>query len=143
MAAPGPLDCLIVGGGPAGLAAAIYLARYRRRVVVVDGGQSRAGRIPISHNFPGFPDGITGVGLLTRLRAQLSRYGCQVTPGVVSSLERADAGFLAIVGSARVNARMVLLATGVVDRMPPRRSRDSIVSPPRVCGGVRSAMPMK
>ena len=51
-------DCLIVGGGPAGLVAAIYLARFRRKVLVVDAGASRAALIPRSHNVPGFVDGI-------------------------------------------------------------------------------------
>lgn len=119
VADPATLDCLIVGGGPAGLTAAIYLARYRRRIAVVDSGQSRAARIPVSHNYPGFPDGISGERLLTRLRAQLSLYGSDVTPGVVSALERAGSGFVAIVGSTQISASKVLLATGVVDRMPP------------------------
>ncbi|MGK2915436.1 MAG: NAD(P)-binding protein [Porticoccaceae bacterium] len=56
------LDCLIVGAGPAGLTAAIYLARYRRRILVVDAGQSRAALIPITHNYPGFPHGVSGAG---------------------------------------------------------------------------------
>jgi thioredoxin reductase (NADPH) len=43
------LDCLIIGGGPAGLTAAIYLARYRRAAVLVDDGGSRAALIPASH----------------------------------------------------------------------------------------------
>ena len=48
-------DCAIVGAGPAGLAAATYLARYRRDVAVVDSGDSRAAKIPRSRNVPGFP----------------------------------------------------------------------------------------
>src|SRR5215217_2362317 len=64
------LDCLIIGGGPAGLTAAVYLARFRRKVVVVDSGSSRASLIPASHNYPGFPDGVGGEELLARLRCQ-------------------------------------------------------------------------
>jgi putative NAD(P)-binding protein len=63
------IDCLIVGGGPAGLTAAIYLARYRRDAVLVDEGVSRAKLIPTSHNYPGFK-GIAGPDLLARLREQ-------------------------------------------------------------------------
>src|SRR6185312_9392278 len=63
------LDCLIIGGGPAGLTAAIYLARYRRQGLVVDAGESRAALIPESHNYPGF-QGIAGPALLERLRAR-------------------------------------------------------------------------
>jgi thioredoxin reductase (NADPH) len=68
------LDCLIVGGGPAGLTAAIYFARYRRRALLVDDGASRAALIPASHNYPGFK-GITGRDLLVLLRQQASRFG--------------------------------------------------------------------
>ncbi|RYG29205.1 MAG: NAD(P)/FAD-dependent oxidoreductase, partial [Burkholderiales bacterium] len=49
------IDCVIIGGGPAGLTAAIYLGRFRRRPVVFDDGGSRVLRIPCSRNVPGFP----------------------------------------------------------------------------------------
>jgi glycine/D-amino acid oxidase-like deaminating enzyme len=62
------LDTLVIGGGPAGLTAAVYLARFHRSVRVVDAGESRASLIPVSHNYPGFPDGIGGLELLERLR---------------------------------------------------------------------------
>lgn len=53
-------DCLIIGGGPAGLTAAIYLARFHLSVLLVDGGRSRAAMIPVTHNHPGFSGGIAG-----------------------------------------------------------------------------------
>lgn len=56
----------IVGGGPAGLAAAAYVVRFRK--VIVDAGQSPRGIDPTGHNCSGFPDGIAGVDLLERLR---------------------------------------------------------------------------
>ena len=52
-------DCAIIGGGPAGLVAALYLLRFRRTVLIADKGSSRAALIPRSHNYPGFPDGVT------------------------------------------------------------------------------------
>ena len=72
------LDCLIVGGGPAGLTAAIYLARYRWRALVIDDGKSRAAMIPESHNYPGFK-GIAGPDLLARLRDQALLYGAALS----------------------------------------------------------------
>jgi thioredoxin reductase (NADPH) len=62
------LDCLIIGAGPAGLTAAIYLARFHFKVTVVDEGKSRALLIPKSHNLPGFPAGISGHDYLSLLR---------------------------------------------------------------------------
>ena len=73
------IDCLIVGGGPAGLTAAIYLARYRRSMRVIDGGQSYR-LIPTSHNYPGFK-GVGGVELLQRLREQAMRYDVPLEAG--------------------------------------------------------------
>jgi thioredoxin reductase (NADPH) len=113
------LDCLIIGAGPAGLAAAIYLARFRRTFQVIDSGASRASLIPLSHNYPGFPDGITGDELLARLRAQARRYGADLVNGAVERLEKRDGGgFTAYCGNRQIQARIVLLATGVVDIEP-------------------------
>ena len=53
-------EVLIIGAGPAGLTAATYLGRFRRRTLVADGGAPRASWIPLSHNMPGFPAGVTG-----------------------------------------------------------------------------------
>ena len=69
------MECLVIGGGPAGLTAAIYLARFHRRFLVVDANASRASWIPISHNIAGFPDGIAGNDLIALMRAQANRYG--------------------------------------------------------------------
>jgi thioredoxin reductase (NADPH) len=113
------LDCLIVGAGPAGLTAAIYLARFRRNITVVDAGSSRASLIPLSHNYPGFHDGIGGNALLQRLRQQALRYGGTIADGVIERLERLDDGSFIASGSDRTYyARNILLATGVVDIEP-------------------------
>lgn len=114
-----PLDCVIVGGGPGGLTAAIYLARFRRRFVLVDGGESRASWIPRSHNHPAFPHGINGAELLERMREQLAVFGARVRPGTVTGLGRDDERFIATVDKDRLVASFVLLATGVVDNEPP------------------------
>ncbi|HET7728622.1 MAG TPA: NAD(P)/FAD-dependent oxidoreductase [Usitatibacter sp.] len=111
------LDCAIVGAGPAGLTAAIYLARFRRRIALVDGGHSRASYIPKTRNYPGFPEGISGDELLERLRAQAARYGAKPTKGIVERIEVRDGRF-ALVGAGEIEARTVLVATGVVDKEP-------------------------
>ena len=67
------LDCLIIGGGPAGLTAAIYLARFHLDLRVVDAGDSRALWIPCTRNHAGFPDGISGAELIARMKAQAQR----------------------------------------------------------------------
>lgn len=115
------LDSIVVGGGPAGLTASIYLARFRRRFRIVDRGASRAGRIPISHNLAGFPSGIRGVELLERMKQQALKYGASVVEGGVLRLERSQDGIFAATldnDEARIYARSVLLATGVIDREP-------------------------
>jgi thioredoxin reductase (NADPH) len=112
------LDCLIVGGGPAGMTAAIYLARYRRNALVVDAGESRATWIPRSHNHAGFPEGINGVELLARMAAQARQYGAKVERGTVERLAREGDLFRAEVNGRPLLARTVLLATGVVNRQP-------------------------
>jgi thioredoxin reductase (NADPH) len=112
------LDCLIVGGGPAGMTAAIYLARYRRATLVVDANDSRAAWIPRSHNHAGFPDGVNGVELLARMSAQAREYGAVVERGTIERIDRNGACFAAEVNGRRVAARTVLLATGVVNRRP-------------------------
>ena len=116
---PPPLDGLIVGAGPAGLTAALYLARFRRNVMVADSGASRAKWIPRSRNVPGFPDGVGGEALLDALRQQLAVYG--VTPVVahVDELRARDGAFTARVGEGAIAARTVILATGVVETVPP------------------------
>ncbi|MEO5565951.1 MAG: NAD(P)/FAD-dependent oxidoreductase [Luteimonas sp.] len=117
--APETTDCLIVGAGPAGLVAATYLARFRRRVTVVDAGGSRAAWIPTSHNCPGFPSGVSGKTLLQRLRDQAGTYGVTAIPGRIETLERAGDGFIARDAQGRRwRAACVILATGIIDRLP-------------------------
>lgn len=114
-------DAVIIGAGPAGLTAATYLGRFRRKALVLDGGPSRASWIPESHNTPGFPDGVGGPELLRRLRAQAERYGATIAPARAEDLTKVDSGFqLRLSGEAAdfVEAGYVLLATGVIDRKP-------------------------
>lgn len=112
-------DCLVIGGGAAGLTAAVYLGRYRRRALLIDDGGSRIGKIPRTRNVLGFPDGIAGPELLERMRVHAGRYGAVLEMGRVEGLQRhEDGGFEAVAGSRSVRARRVLLATGARDVEP-------------------------
>lgn len=123
------IDCLIIGAGPAGLTAAIYLRRFYRDVRVVDAGHSRASLIPCSHNYPGFPEGISGNELLSRLRKQLARYGGEVTTANVDRLQKmGDTGFIACIGEETIRAKTVLLATGATDVEPALAGFDQLKS---------------
>lgn len=112
------VDVLVIGAGPAGLTAATYLGRFLRRVLVADGGEPRAGWIPVSHNMPGFPAGVSGPSLLERLRAQALEYGAALEVGRVDQLRLGHGGFEATLNGRVVTASAVLLATGVVDKLP-------------------------
>jgi thioredoxin reductase (NADPH) len=116
-------DCLIIGGGPAGLAAALYLARFRRRLLLIDNGDARAASIPTSHNVPFFASGIGGPELLARERDNALRYKAEIVSGTVTSLQKLPDAFLAdtmsVEGeSGAVRATCVLLATGASDIEP-------------------------
>jgi thioredoxin reductase (NADPH) len=113
------LDCLIIGGGPAGLTAAIYLARFHLDILVVDDGKGRAESIPCTHNHAGYPDGISGKELVRLMREQAQRYGARIERDYVTRLDKTEKGFCAAWGSGSVEAKTVLLATGVKNRRPP------------------------
>jgi thioredoxin reductase (NADPH) len=120
-------DTLIIGGGPGGLTAAIYLHRFMRKVALFDRGNSRASWIPVSHNYPGFPDGVHGPHLLENLRAQLGRYGGEVTTGEIVGLRIEDGAFVGQYEGGEVRALTVLLATGIADvGLPIERWREAI-----------------
>lgn len=113
------LDCLIVGGGAAGLTAAVYLGRYKRRALILDAGGSRLQWIPRTRNVPGFPDGIEGPELLARMRAHAQRYGVPTEQVTVERLQRlADGTFRAEAQGRCWQARFVILATGARDVEP-------------------------
>jgi thioredoxin reductase (NADPH) len=116
-----PLDCLIIGGGPAGLTAAIYLARFHLDILVIDAGKSRAALIPCTRNHAGYPEGIEGKELLRRMREQVCKYGAKIDTEFVTRLERDERTglFTATWGSGEAIARSVLIATGVTNRRPP------------------------
>ncbi len=113
-------DCIIVGAGPAGLTAAIYLARYHLSIRLFDCGSSRAALIPCTHNHAGYPDGIAGTDLLARMLEQAQRYGATREKTLVTAIEPDGENFRVQTGEGGTTftARTVLLATGVVNHRP-------------------------
>ena len=156
------IDCLVIGGGPAGLAAAVQLARLRRSCVVVDDDAGRSLWSQVTRNYLGFPDGIAAADLRLLGQRQAVGHGVRLRSGRVRSLRRGrDGGFVAASehasdtdelstpglaehrdrerahgarlgergtrGSHRMVARMVILASGVVDAFPAFEGRDACV----------------
>lgn len=111
-------DCIIIGAGPAGLTAAIYLARFHLKIRLFDCGTSRAALIPCTHNHAGYPEGISGKDLLARMLDQAEKYGAVRELAEVTGLRAAETGFVARVGERDCPARAILLATGVVNHRP-------------------------
>lgn len=111
-------DCIIIGGGPAGLTAAIYLARFHLGIRLFDCGSSRAAQIPCTRNHAGYPEGISGKELLARMLAQAEKYGAVRELAEVEGLRLIEGGFGVRVGEREHAARTVLLATGVVNNRP-------------------------
>ncbi|MCK9487887.1 MAG: NAD(P)/FAD-dependent oxidoreductase [Xanthomonadales bacterium] len=114
MTRPEPFEVIVVGAGPAGLAAALYLARFRRSVLVVHDGQSRALRIPKTYNVPGYPEGIAGVELVQRLTDHAVEFGAVIVEAQIRSAQRSGKGFmLTSADGRRWGSRALILATGI------------------------------
>lgn len=112
-------ECVVVGAGPGGLSAALYMARYRRRVLVVHDGRSRALRIPRTHNVPGFPDGVEGPALVARMVGHARRYGAQVLEAEVVSVAHENDFVLATADGRELRAQSLVLAPGLHLNEPP------------------------
>ncbi|HZG56890.1 MAG TPA: NAD(P)/FAD-dependent oxidoreductase [Paenibacillus sp.] len=116
-------DCIIVGGGIAGLQAAIQLGRYRRKTLVIDRGDGRSTLCRNYHNVLGYPEGVAGETLRSLGRRQAQGYGVQFVEGDATAAERYEAGFLITCEMENslpttYEGKTVLFATGVMDRLP-------------------------
>ncbi|MDA0563376.1 FAD-dependent oxidoreductase [Streptomonospora sp. S1-112] len=113
-------DVVVVGGGAAGLAGAVALARARRSVLVVDAGQPRNAPAEGIHVYLG-SEGRPPARFLAKGRAEVAAYGGEVVAGRVEEVRRRpEGGFtVAVAGGAAVGARRLLVATGLVDELPP------------------------
>lgn len=112
-------DVVVVGGGLAGLTAAMMLGRSRRRVVVMDTGEPRNAPAEHLHGFPS-RDGADPAELLTSSREEVLAYGGEIRNGRVERLGRADEqGFtVRLADGAEVTTRALLVATGLRDELP-------------------------
>jgi thioredoxin reductase len=111
-------DVVVVGAGAAGLSGALLLARSRRSVLVIDGGEPRNAPAAAAHGFLS-RDGINPLELLELGRAEVRGYGGQLMDGRASSVARDDVGFTVTLDDGRVvSARRLLVTTGLVDELP-------------------------
>jgi thioredoxin reductase len=110
-------DAIIIGGGPAGLTCAIFLARYRRPVLVIDEGHPRNYATPGIHGFLGH-HGIAPGELLERGRAEARESGAELLPGRVQKIEQVGDTFEVAAGGDVHRGRRLVLAYGVRDTLP-------------------------
>lgn len=110
-------DVVVVGGGAAGLSAALMLGRARRRVLVADAGEPRNRFTDHMHAVLG-RDGTSPAALLADGRTELAAYGVEVRNAAVTSAERLDDGFLITVGDGQIRTRHLLVTTGLRDVLP-------------------------
>lgn len=114
-------DTIIVGGGIAGLQAAIQLGRSRRQVLVVDSGTGRSVIAKKYHNILGYPDGVSGLHLRSMGILQGKRVGVQYLADQVKQIRQDDQGLFQVsTGQQKaVHAgRTLILATGITDAIP-------------------------
>jgi thioredoxin reductase len=113
------VDAVMVGGGIAGLSAALFLARAGRSTIVYDAGRSRIFAVERIREFVGFDD-CTPEEMLTKAREEVLRYGAQIRSGTVTKIEpRLDGLFEIFVSDVTITARSVVLANGLIDELPP------------------------
>ncbi len=120
--APTSCDLLVVGAGPAGLAACVYGASEGLDTVAVEaiatGGQ--AGTSPLIENYLGFPTGLSGAELAERASIQAAKFGARITVSAHAAALAADDGYHAVMldDGSHIRARTVLIATGAQYRKP-------------------------
>ncbi len=111
-------DVIIIGSGPAGYTAAIYTARAQLEPLVFEGGQYGGALMTTTdvENYPGFRDGIMGPDLMEQFKAQAERFGAELQPKDVTSVELADDVKRVVVDGTTYLARSVILAMGAQAR---------------------------
>ncbi len=111
-------DCLVIGGGPAGLTAAIYLARFNRSVLVIDKQDGRSSYAQKNENYFGFPKPIKVRDLCLNGRKQAEKYGSDFCNDEILQIKKVNETFICQSGSTEYHGRTLILAMGVTDLFP-------------------------
>jgi len=112
-------DLLIIGGGPAGLTAAIYAGRAALKALVLSGAPMPGGQVAntdLVENYPGFPEGIAGAELAQRMHDQANRFVDQIVPDYVTGVDFSTTPFTVQTASQTYRGRTVIVATGAYPR---------------------------
>ncbi|MGG0843928.1 NAD(P)/FAD-dependent oxidoreductase [Peribacillus simplex] len=113
-------DCIIIGGGIAGIQAAIQLGRYKHDIIVIDSAQGRSSIAKAYHNILGWPDGVSGKQLRTLGRQHAEKFGVEFFDDTVTSLKKKqDKFFIQTKNDMEYQAKMIFLGTGITDNIPP------------------------
>lgn len=122
-------DCVIVGGGPAGLSAAVYMGRFRRTTLLIDSGEGRWVYGQHNENYLGFPKGVSARRLRTLGVAQAERFGAVLHQGRVKQIDLlpGQGGLTLVTTAGQVTGRTVIWAAGVRDRWPTFRGARRLV----------------
>ncbi|MGE6376253.1 NAD(P)/FAD-dependent oxidoreductase [Peribacillus muralis] len=113
-------DCIIIGGGIAGIQAAIQLGRYKHDIIVIDSAHGRSSIAKAYHNILGWPDGVSGSQLRNLGRQQAEKSGVKFLDDTVTSLEKIEDKFIVSTKKdSQYQAETIFLATGITDNIPP------------------------
>jgi thioredoxin reductase (NADPH) len=107
-------DVIIIGSGPAGLTAAIYVARANLKCLVIEGDVpgGQLTQTTVIENFPGFPDGIDGYELMDNMHKQAEKFGVQFVMGTVNAVQFRERPYQVFVDGTAYTARAIIVATG-------------------------------
>ncbi|PLS17169.1 pyridine nucleotide-disulfide oxidoreductase [Bacillus sp. M6-12] len=120
------LDCIIIGGGLAGLQAAIQLGRYEHETLVIDSNSGRSTLCHCYHNILGYPNGVSGDELRRLGREHASQYNISFTEDFAVELQQDGDSFTVKTKSQKsFSAKTILMATGIKDNIPPIKNLTS------------------
>jgi len=122
-------NVIIIGSGPAGLTAALYTARANLEPLVIDGSQP-GGQLTITtlvENFPGFPEGVDGPVLMSRMREQAIKFGAEIIPGTADAADFSGKTLKVTVDGTEYEAKAVILAAGSSPRFLGLESEQEMI----------------